>query len=68
MHWLNQCKTDVANSFISNVKQYVRPKIACIGPITSQAAHEFGLDVHIEAQEYTIAGLIEAIMRDEEKS
>ncbi len=68
MHWLWQCETDIANSLMSNVKQDARPKIACIGPITSQTAREFGLDVHIEAQEFTIAGLIEAIIRDEEKS
>jgi uroporphyrinogen-III synthase len=53
---------------LSNITQHARPKIACIGPITSQTAREFGLDVHIEAQKYTIAGLIEAIIRNEEKS
>lgn len=68
MQWLMQCNRDVANSLLSNVAQHARPKIACIGPITSQTAREFGLDVHIEAQEYTIAGLIEAIIRNEEKS
>ena len=68
MQWIIQCDRDVANSFLSNVSRHTRPKIACIGPITSQMAREFGLDVHIEAQEYTIAGLIEAIIRNEEKS
>jgi uroporphyrinogen-III synthase len=68
MQWLIQCDIDVANSLLSNITQHARPKIACIGPITSQTAREFGLDVHIEAQEYTIAGLIEAIIRNEEKS
>ena len=68
MQWLMQCDIDVANALLSSSTQHARPKIACIGPITSQTAREFGLDVHIEAQEYTIAGLIEAIIRDEEKS
>jgi uroporphyrinogen-III synthase len=68
MHWLIQCDRDVADSLLSKVTRHARPKIACIGPITSQTAREFGLDVHIEAQEYTIAGLIEAIIRNEEKS
>jgi uroporphyrinogen-III synthase len=68
MQWLMQCETEVANSFMSNVTQHARPKIACIGPITSQTARELGLDVHIEAQEFTIAGLVEAIIRDEEQS
>jgi uroporphyrinogen-III synthase len=68
MHWLILCDRDVADSLLSNVTRHARPKIACIGPITSHTACEFGLDVHIEAQEYTIAGLIEAIIRNEEKS
>jgi uroporphyrinogen-III synthase len=68
MQWLVQCGIDVANSLIRNVRQHAQPKIACIGPITSQTARECGLDVHIEALEFTIAGLVEAIIRDEEKS
>ncbi len=68
MQWLVQCGIDVANSLIRNVTQHAQPKIACIGPITSQTARECGLDVHIEALEFTIAGLVEAIIRDEEKS
>jgi uroporphyrinogen-III synthase len=68
MYWLTQYDRDVTDSLLSNVTQHTRPKIACIGPITSQTAGEFGLDVHIEAQEYTIAGLIQAIIRNEERS
>ncbi|HKF37599.1 MAG TPA: uroporphyrinogen-III synthase [Ktedonobacteraceae bacterium] len=68
MYWLRQCETGVAGSLISLVKGNARPKIACIGPVTSQTAREFGLHVRIEAQEFTIAGLVEAIIRAEEKS
>ena len=39
-----------------------RALVACIGPITAQTARELGLPVHIEAGEYTINGLIEAIL------
>jgi uroporphyrinogen-III synthase len=46
----------------------VRPKIACIGPITSQTARELGLAVDIEAKEFTIDGLVEAIVQHEEKA
>jgi uroporphyrinogen-III synthase len=35
--------------------------VACIGPITAQTARELGLHVEIEASEFTIAGLTEAI-------
>jgi len=42
-------------------------KIACIGPITSQTAREFGLKVDIEAREFTIDGLVEAIVQSEDR-
>jgi len=41
-------------------------RIASIGPITSQAARELGLHVDIEAKEFTIAGLVDAIIQREE--
>jgi uroporphyrinogen-III synthase len=37
--------------------------IACIGPITAQTARELGLNISIEAQEFTIDGLVEAIVQ-----
>jgi len=36
--------------------------IACIGPVTSRTANEWGLDVHIQPQEYTIPGLTHALV------
>ncbi len=36
--------------------------VACIGPITSATARELGLKVDIEAREYTIDGLTQAIL------
>src|SRR5713226_10054726 len=38
-------------------------RFASIGPVTSSTLRELGLPVHIEAKEYTIPGLIEAIRR-----
>ena len=35
--------------------------IACIGPITAAAARDAGLTVDVEASEYTIEGLVEAV-------
>ncbi len=43
-------------------------KIACIGPITSQTAAEYGLTVQIQAREYTIPGLVEAILESEKEA
>jgi uroporphyrinogen III methyltransferase/synthase len=37
--------------------------IACIGPITAGTARELGLLVHIVAREYTIDGLVEALVQ-----
>lgn len=35
--------------------------VACIGPITADTARGYGLEVAVEAEEYTILGLIEAV-------
>lgn len=40
-----------------------KTKLASIGPVTSATLRELGLPVNIEAKEYTIPGLIEAIMK-----
>ena len=42
-------------------------RLASIGPITSATLREFGLPVHIEAEEYTIAGLTRAILDDQKR-
>ena len=42
-------------------------QFASIGPITSATLREFGLPVHIEAKDYTIPGLIQAIRKAEPK-
>ncbi len=36
-------------------------KVACIGPITAQTAHDLGLPVDAVAKTYTMEGLVEAI-------
>jgi uroporphyrinogen III methyltransferase/synthase len=38
------------------------PIVACIGPITADAARAHGLDVHIVPDEHTIPGLVDAIV------
>lgn len=40
-----------------------RSKIACIGPITARTAGEHGLKTDIQAERYTIDGLVEAILK-----
>jgi len=46
----------------TNWREYLNQiMIACIGPITSQTAKEYGLQVDVEATEYTIEALINEI-------
>ncbi|MCL6610634.1 MAG: uroporphyrinogen-III C-methyltransferase [Peptococcaceae bacterium] len=39
-------------------------RVACIGPVTAGTARSMGLPVHIEAEEYTIEGLVKAIVKE----
>jgi uroporphyrinogen-III synthase len=66
VQWLADCAPGAAVSPIALVTHNLQLKIACIGPITSQTARELGLDVQIEASEFTIDGLVEAIVQHEE--
>jgi uroporphyrinogen-III synthase len=63
VQWLADCAPGAAVSPIAHVTHNPQLKIACIGPITSQTARELGLDVQIEASEFTIDGLVEAIVQ-----
>jgi uroporphyrinogen III methyltransferase/synthase len=38
-------------------------RIACIGPITAATAREYGLEVDVVADTYTIDGLVEALLK-----
>jgi uroporphyrinogen-III synthase len=42
-------------------------QIACIGPITAQTAEDLGLKPDIVAGEYTIEGLVKALVADTAK-
>src|SRR5207249_3449961 len=39
-------------------------RVVSIGPVTSDAARELGLEVHVEAQRHDIDGLVEALLDD----
>jgi uroporphyrinogen-III synthase len=43
------------------VEPLARCAVACIGPITAATARERGLQVDIEAEQYTLPGLIAAV-------
>ncbi len=63
MAWVKRCEEVTGVTLVPASL----PTIACIGPITSQTARELGLMVSIEAKEFTINGLLEAIVEYEEK-
>jgi uroporphyrinogen-III synthase len=41
-----------------------RARVVSIGPVTSKALRELGLAARVEAREHTVAGVIEAILKD----
>ena len=63
--WLQSCAPDAPESLLKLARQ--QALLASIGPITSQTARELGLKVDIEASEFTIEGLVDAIVVYEEK-
>ena len=63
--WLKNCEQSNTASLADLVMQHTQ--IASIGPITSQTARELGLHVDIEAKEFTIDGLVNAIVQHGEK-
>ena len=63
MAWVKQCEEATGVTLVPTSL----PTIACIGPITSQTAREHGLTVSIEAKEFTIDGLLKAIVEYKEK-
>lgn len=62
--WLQSCAIDGAIPSLDGIQQHLQ--VASIGPITSQTARELGLKVDIEATEFTIEGLVQAIVSCEE--
>jgi uroporphyrinogen III methyltransferase/synthase len=65
--------TFTSSSTVRNFKALLPPEgfesliqgvtVASIGPITSETARELGFTVHIEAQDFTIPGLCDAIVQ-----
>ena len=66
------CVTFTASSTVENfvrvfgaeeaARLLAETRVACIGPITADTARKRGLEVDAEADEYTISGLVEAVI------
>jgi uroporphyrinogen-III synthase len=68
MEWLGNCERHMPDLRQEDlVAALAQVHIACIGPITAQTARELGLNVTIEATEFTIDGLVQAIVQQEGK-
>ena len=65
MQWLESCEGSETGSFTNIITHNLQLKIACIGQITARTARDSGLTVAIEAKEFTIDGLVEAIVQSE---
>lgn len=50
-------------TLLGDVKLPARVLTACIGPITADAARDYGLEPKVIAEEYTIEGLVDAILQ-----
>ena len=67
------CVTFTASSTVENfvgafgeenaARLLSRAWVACIGPITAETARKFGIGVEVEAGEYTIPGLVDAVVQ-----
>lgn len=65
--WVTFTSPSTVNAFMdlletANVEAMAAAvRVACIGPITADAARKRGLEVDVEAREYTVPGLIQAL-------
>ena len=64
---LTFASASAVNGFVANVgdvSDAIRGKVvACIGPVTAEAARKAGLHVDVVADDYTVDGLVEALER-----
>lgn len=62
--------SSTVSHFVQAMSSWITPTwldrvhIACIGPITAQTAQKLGLQVNVVAQEYTIDGLLDALLKN----
>ncbi|MDE0029618.1 MAG: uroporphyrinogen-III synthase [Deltaproteobacteria bacterium] len=65
--WVTFTSPSTVNAFMdllagANAELPAAVRVACIGPITADAARRHGLDVTAVAREYTISGLLQALV------
>ena len=66
--WVTFTASSTVKSFADLVgKDVGRARVASIGPVTTKTAREMGMTVDVEAEEFTIPGLVRAIREAEEE-
>lgn len=69
IHYVTFTSSSTVKNFVElldadNIHELLKGvKLVSIGPITSEAARDLGLTIDIEAEEYTIDGLVEALRK-----
>ena len=48
-------------------KWFVKTRVACIGPVTSESARLHGLEAHVQPEEHTARGLVNALIEDSQR-
>ena len=72
VHWVTFTSPSTVNAFMdllagANAELPAAVGVACIGPVTADAARGRGLDVSAMAREYTIPGLVQALVEAVDK-
>ena len=71
IHWITFTSSSTVKNFFAGIKPELlggSVGLASIGPVTSATIVQFGLSPTVEAERYTIDGLIEAIVEHEVKT
>lgn len=58
--WLRACEQECGVALLDHINEYAC--LASIGPVTSQTARDLGLQMSVEAREFTINGLVQALV------
>jgi len=63
IHWVTVTSSSIARSLVEMFGQNLRKtQLASISPLTSAVLRELGYPPAVEAKQYTLPGLIEAIL------
>jgi uroporphyrinogen III methyltransferase/synthase len=63
--WITFTSSSTVNNFVAvaGVEALEGVRVATIGPVTSETARKHGIRVTLEAADYTVEGLVEALVR-----